>query len=122
MKKPTNIFRTTSAGVITIAMVYLAFGLSWILFSDALVQIIFAESNTSTITTVQTYKGLAYVVITTLLLLLLISNFARKLHIAIEQKQDTGNTLKKLLDEVGAGIARLDLNGKIIYAYQVTRI
>ncbi len=102
--------------MVTIAMVYLAFGLSWILFSDALVQLIFSDSNTSTITTVQTYKGLFYIVITTIMLLLLIANFARKLKVANDQYKDTGTALQKLLDEVGSGIAQLDLEGKFIYA------
>jgi PAS domain S-box-containing protein len=116
MRKLTNIFKSVGAGVITISMVYLAFGLSWILFSDALVQKIFSDSNTATITIIQTYKGLAYVIITTVMLLFLIGNFARRLKIAIEQKQDTGNTLNKLMDEVGVGIGRLDISGRFTYA------
>lgn len=107
---------STEAGVITITMVYLAFGLSWILFSDAMVQFIFSDSNTSTITTIQTYKGLIYIAITTVMLLVLIANFARRLKLANEQQKDAGNALKQLLDEVGSGIAQLDLSGKFIYA------
>jgi PAS domain S-box-containing protein len=116
MKKQTNIFRSAGAGVVTISMVYLAFGLSWILFSDALVQKLFSDSNTGTITIIQTYKGLAYVIITTVLLLFLVSGFAARLKLAIEQKQDTGNALKKLMDEVGVGIAQLDIHGRFTYA------
>ena len=86
MKKQTNIFRSAGAGVVTISMVYLAFGLSWILFSDALVQKLFSDSNTGTITIIQTYKGLAYVIITTILLLFLVGGFAARLKLAIEQK------------------------------------
>ncbi len=116
MKKQTNIFRSAGAGVVTISMVYLAFGLSWILFSDALVQKLFSDSDTGTITIIQTYKGLAYVIITTVLLLFLVSGFAARLKLAIEQKQDTGNALKKLMDEVGVGIAQLDIHGRFTYA------
>lgn len=116
MTKLTNIFKTISTGVVTIGMVYLAFSLSWILFSDALVQWIFSDSNTGTITKVQTYKGLFYVVVTTLMLMLLIGNFARKLKLTISQKHDDGYALKKVLDEVGTGIAQLDLDGRFIYA------
>lgn len=116
MSKLRKILSSTEAGVVTIAMVYLAFGLSWILFSDAMVQFIFSDSNTSTITTVQTYKGLIYIIITTIMLLVLIANFARKLKLANEQQKDAGTALKKLLDEVGSGIAQLDVEGKFIYA------
>ncbi len=116
MKKQTNIIRSAGAGVVTISMVYLAFGLSWILFSDALVQKLFSDSDTGTITIIQTYKGLAYVIITTVLLLFLVSGFAARLKLAIEQKQDTGNALKKLMDEVGVGIGQLDIHGRFTYA------
>lgn len=116
MSKLKKLLNSTEAGVVTIGMVYLAFGLSWILFSDAMVQFVFSDSNTSTITTVQTYKGLFYIIITTILLLVLIANFARKLKLANEQQKDAGVALQKLLDEVGSGIAQLDLSGKFVYA------
>lgn len=115
MSKLKKILSSTEAGVATIAMVYLAFGLSWILFSDAMVQFIFSDANTSTITMVQTYKGLVYIVVTTLMLLALIANFARKLKLANEQQKNAGAALQKILDEVGSGIAQLDIDGRFLY-------
>lgn len=116
MKQIKDIFKKSSAGVVTIGMVYLAFGLSWILFSDAIVQFFFQNSGTGTITAIQTYKGLAYVLITTVMLLLLIANFAARLQLAVEQQQEADTTIKKLVEEVGVGIARLNVAGRFLYA------
>ncbi|CAN5256846.1 hypothetical protein BH09BAC1_BH09BAC1_11780 [soil metagenome] len=116
MKNLFNSFKKTGTGVLTIGIVYLAFGLAWISFSDAFVQAMFADADSATITSIQTYKGYAYISVTSIFLMLLISNFAKRIKGATKLQEETGNTLKKLIEEVGVGIARLDLDGKFIYA------
>lgn len=116
MKKIPNILRNLGNGVITIGVVYLAFGLAWITFSDALVQIFFADADVATINAIQTYKGYAYVTLTSLLLVILLGNFALRMKNALKLQQEADNTLKKLVEEVGVGIARLNLQGQFEYA------
>lgn len=60
-----------------IAIIYLTFGILWIYFSDSLVEIL-AKNNSTVLSTLQTYKGLFFILITTVLLFILSYKFLSK--------------------------------------------
>ncbi|MHB8881565.1 MAG: hybrid sensor histidine kinase/response regulator [Thermodesulfovibrionales bacterium] len=65
------------AGIIRIVLFYAAFSALWILFSDRLVGLVFGEPVH--ITLVNTFKGLAFVAVTSLLLFFLLGRLQRQL-------------------------------------------
>lgn len=71
---------------ISIAMIYLIFGLLWIYFSDTLVASI--TSNNEQLTLLQTYKGLFYVFITAFLLHIILFYFFKRQQ-SIYQKHES---------------------------------
>ncbi|KXI28192.1 putative bifunctional diguanylate cyclase/phosphodiesterase [Paraglaciecola hydrolytica] len=65
---------TTSA--LRVALIYVIFAAAWILFSDSIVEAVFGDQDL--IAEIQTYKGLAFVIITALMLFTLVlrNNYA----------------------------------------------
>ena len=61
-------------------IVYLAFGIVWIYLSDLFLLSYFFEDNTETYIQFQGYKGFFYVGFTSILLLILLLNFSKKIH------------------------------------------
>lgn len=66
-----------------IVIVYFAFALLWILFSDALLE--YFVKDATRLTTIQTYKGIFFVIVTSLILFFLIKSHIFKLY-RIQQK------------------------------------
>lgn len=81
MKNKSLAIRTT--------LVYLAIGILWIYFSDLLLIRFFFEEDTASYLQFQTYKGLFYVGFTSLLLLLLLLNFAKKITASEKRIKET---------------------------------
>jgi len=63
-----------------ITLLYLVFGLTWILLSDELLN--FLIKDLKTLTEIQTYKGFSFIVITALLLFILVRDYMKKIRAA----------------------------------------
>lgn len=87
MKNKSLAIRTT--------IVYLAFGILWIYFSDLLLLTFFFEKDTETYIQFQTYKGFFYVGFTSILLLILLLNFSKKIS-ATEKRIKETNKIGKI--------------------------
>lgn len=75
-------------------LVYLVIGILWIYFSDLLLKSFFFEEDTAFYLQFQTYKGLFYVVFTSILLLLLLLNFAKKITASEKRIKETTKIAK----------------------------
>ncbi|MDX1572469.1 MAG: EAL domain-containing protein [Methylophaga sp.] len=99
-----------------IALLYASFAGLWIVFSDQLIE--FLSQDKHRLSQLQTFKGLIFVVVTTLLVWLLVqrslSSQIRLIH-ALRQSQQRQQLL---LNTVPYGIQESDLNGKITYSNQ----
>lgn len=73
-----NVFRVT--------LIYLVFGLMWILFSDALLDAMY-KNDAISLSRVQTMKGIFYVAFTTLLLYILVRRYSTELNARIRKLQ-----------------------------------
>lgn len=87
MKNKSLAIRTT--------IVYLTFGILWIYFSDLLLLTFFFEKDTETYIQFQTYKGFFYVGFTSILLLILLLNFSKKIS-ATEKRIKETNKIGKI--------------------------
>ena len=93
---------TTSA--LRVALIYVIFAAAWILFSDSIVESVLADADL--ITQVQTYKGLAFVIVTAALLFFLILRSNQALERANDMDSLTG------LHNINLFIRSLDLRIK----------
>ncbi len=82
----TTVFRVT--------LVYLIFGLLWIIFSDKLLDLLFSN-NTVLLSKFQTIKGCFYVGITSLLLYFLVKRYSTELNQKIARLQESEHELIK---------------------------
>ncbi|MEX1081586.1 MAG: EAL domain-containing protein [Halofilum sp. (in: g-proteobacteria)] len=87
--------------VLTVAGVYLVFSLCWILLSDRAVELI--ATDRASINAWQTYKGLAFVMLSTALLAFLLSREGRRL-------RDLNHYWRNLIDMADEGFWFIDLN------------
>lgn len=97
-----------------IALSYGLFASLWIIFSDQLMQQL--TNDAQLLSRLQTYKGLLFVTITTILIWLLVQRFwlsQTKLFIALE---DSKTRLKVIFDNVPCGIQECDLQGRITFS------
>ena len=83
---------------IRICVIYQVIGFIWVYFSDKVTNKIIG--NRSILILVNTYKGLVYVLITSIILYLLINNFIKKIYLTKEQ-------LKKSYEELEAYVQQL---------------
>lgn len=97
-----------------IALLYAIFAGLWIVFSDQIIE--FLAPDKKTLSQLQTFKGLIFVVVTTIWVWLLVHRFLRsqiRLILALRQSQQRQQLL---LNTVPYGIQESDLNGKITYS------
>lgn len=80
-----------------ITILYLIFGMLWILLSDKILE--FLISDPALLTDIQTYKGTFYVILTALLLYLIILDRSKKQRITDKRLQKTAAEYKKLVEE-----------------------
>jgi PAS domain S-box-containing protein len=108
-----------NSNALRITLSYLIFGVLWIVLSDRLVELL--ASNGQSITTLQTYKGWAFVTATSLLLYILLDKVFNILQNEIEKHKstikllrDTENKYSRLYDNLRDAFASADMNGNII--------
>ncbi|HRE89302.1 MAG TPA: PAS domain S-box protein, partial [Myxococcota bacterium] len=95
-----------------IALSFLAFGVAWILVSDTLVEAAFPSASSSQ--PAQTIKGLVFVALSALLVLLLAHReHRRKENLARAERER--ETLAAALEQTAEGVALTDASGRILY-------
>jgi len=99
---------------IRIALMYAVFAGLWIIFSDQLIALVAADKNT--LSQLQTFKGLIFVVVTTLLVWLLVHRSMRAQSLLVLALSKSQQRQQLLLDTVPYGIQESDLDGKITYS------
>ncbi len=84
-----------------IVLVYFIFSVLWILFSDALLE--YFIDNVKMLTLIQTYKGLFFVTVTSLLLFVLIRRHMQQLYLAQEKLQENQQRLEYVIQGANLG-------------------
>ena len=79
------------SNALKICLVYFTFSFLWIYFSDNL--LLYLNLSNETLTFIQTIKGLAFIVITTLLLYILIKSTFLKIEKIVDEKEKIINTI-----------------------------
>ncbi len=97
-----------------IALSYALFANLWIIFSDQLMQRL--TSDAQLLSRLQTYKGLFFVTITTIMVWLLVQRFWRSQNKLITALQDSQSRLNVIFDTVPCGIQECDLHGRITFS------
>ncbi|MCB1303533.1 MAG: EAL domain-containing protein [Leptospiraceae bacterium] len=92
-----------------IPVIYFVIGSLWILLSDQLALVLFP--SIMQISRIQTYKGLGYVALSSLLLLLLIYLYSRNVERNRLRLQESRNKLRNIVESLPAGIAETDQRG-----------
>lgn len=106
--------RTGYLAPIRIALLYAVFAALWIFFSDQLIELIATDKRA--LSQLQTFKGLTFVVVTTLLVWLLVHrSFSAQIRL-VKALRNSQQRQQLLLDTAPYGIQESDLNGKIIYS------
>ena len=95
-----------------ISVIYLLIGGLWILFSDRFAEAI--SKNVQTLTTVSTYKGWGYVLITGLILYWLIHSNNSRLQKENEELQAAEKNYKDIFDHATVGIYRSTPDGRLL--------
>ncbi|MEX1201272.1 MAG: EAL domain-containing protein [Methylophaga sp.] len=97
-----------------IALLYAAFAGLWIVFSDQLIEFLAQDKNT--LSQLQTFKGLIFVVVTTMLVWLLVHRSLRSQIRLIQALRLSQQRQQLLLNTVPSGIQESDLQGRITYS------
>lgn len=97
-----------------IALSYALFATLWIIFSDQLMQRLTSDSEL--LSRLQTYKGLFFVTITTMLVWWLIQRYWLSQNKLITALQDSQSRLSVIFDNVPCGIQECDLQGRINFS------
>lgn len=106
--------RTGYLAPIRIALLYAVFAALWIFFSDQLIELIATDKRA--LSQLQTFKGLAFVVVTTLLVWLLVHrSFSAQIRL-VKALRNSQQRQQLLLDTAPYGIQESDLNGRITYS------
>lgn len=92
-----------------IPVIYFVLGVLWILLTDRL--ILTGNPDSLLIVKLQTYKGLAYVTISSLILFLLVSIYARNLERNRIRIQESRNKLRNIIESLPSGIAETSSEG-----------
>ena len=95
-----------------ITVIYLLIGGLWILFSDRFVEAI--STNTQTLTTLSTYKGWFYVLVTGLLLYWLIHRNNLRIQRDAAELQVAEKNYKEMFDNATVGIYRSTPDGRLL--------
>lgn len=90
---------------IKICLIYLAIGFMWIYFSDRIVNTL--VMNKDLILILNTYKGWFYVIVTSIILYLLISNLLKKVYFAEKKLTDSYDELAAANEELQAYLEQL---------------
>jgi len=101
---------------VKVTLVYASFSALWILFSDMAVEWLFHSAQLRALA--QTYKGLAFVVITAVLLLILVLRDNRALEKADDMDSLTGlHSLNLFIRTLNATLSKLNSNEHLFVAY-----
>jgi len=99
-----------------IAGLYAVVACLWIALSDRLAGL-FAQ-NTAQLTTIQNYKGWAFVAITSVMLFMLVYRSLNHLHSAFTQLADSETVYESLVQGMPQCLYRMDRNGRLTFANQ----
>lgn len=97
-----------------VALLYAAFASLWIVFSDQLIEFVAHDKNT--LSQLQTFKGLIFVVVTTMLVWLLVHRSLSSQIRLIQALRLSQQRQQLLLNTVPCGIQESDLQGRITYS------
>lgn len=97
-----------------VALLYAVFASLWIVFSDQLIDFVAHDKNT--LSQLQTFKGLIFVVVTTMLVWLLVHRSLSSQIRLIQALRLSQQRQQLLLNTVPCGIQESDLQGRITYS------
>lgn len=106
--------RYRSLPALRIAFIYSVVAALWIVFSDRALALL--EVDSRTLSLLQTWKGLFYVLVTALMVFVLVRHDLRKQNQLIDALTDNRQRLDLILNTLPGGILENDLAGRIVYA------
>lgn len=95
---------------------YTVFAALWIYLSDQILAALF--SDTKLLTTMQTYKGLAFITITSILLYVLLQRELKKRLLIQDEKANLRQRILNIVESISDGFAALDNDWRFIYVNQ----
>jgi len=95
-------------------LIYAVFAVLWIIFSDRAIDLI--SLSKSMLSTMQTWKGLFFVLITSILVFVLGQYYFRRQELLINELRSNQQRLNLILDTIPDGIQENDLQGRITYS------
>lgn len=98
---------------IKISLIYLILGFAWVYFSDRTANLLL--SNRNILLTVNTYKGLIYIFLTSCILYLLINNLLKKIYLKEEQLKNSYTELEAYVQQLAASDEELRVQYDQIY-------
>lgn len=98
---------------IKISLIYLILGFAWVYFSDRTTNLLL--SNRNILLTVNTYKGLMYIFLTSCILFLLINNLLKKIYLKEEQLKNSYAELEAYVQQLAASDEELRAQYDQIY-------
>jgi len=103
--------------ILRVTLIYLAFSVLWILLSDRLLALLVADADT--MTRLQTFKGLAFVVTSALIIYVLLSNELRRRRRAEQAYIKSEARYRELFNSNPDAVFIFDLDGQIVDANKV---
>ncbi|MEC9315105.1 MAG: PAS domain-containing protein, partial [Pseudomonadota bacterium] len=97
-----------------ISLIYAVFAALWIIFSDRAIDLI--SLNKNMLSALQTWKGLFFVFITSVLVFVLGQYYFRRQVLLINELRSNQQRLNLILDTIPDGIQENDLEGRITYS------
>lgn len=88
-------------GSLRIALIYFIFSLLWIVFSDRILEVF--VTNVTTLSLLQTYKGLFFIFLTSTLLFFLIRHHSKQIYEIEDKQEQTSHRLKYVIQGANLG-------------------
>lgn len=96
-----------------VGIIYLALGVLWIIFSDAILSAI--ADNLNLINKLQTFKGITFVAITTLIIYLLIRKESLKQYSILKTIEHKENEFRQIVNSQNDLLVKVDTKGRFLF-------
>lgn len=110
---------TVNRIALSVAMIYAAFGMTWILFSDQVLALLVSDANT--ITTIQSVKGVLYILVTALLVFVLVRTFVGRASAAKRLLDASSELYRDVVERTNDLVTQVDAQGNFTYVNQRAR-
>lgn len=119
MTKPNKPPFSINRIALLIAAIYALFSLVWIFFSDRV--LVFLVQDAETLTTIQSFKGACFVILTAILIFLLVRTFVGKAQLLQQQLDESAALYRDFVEETDDLLTQVDELGRFTYVNNSSR-